>query len=83
MTMTQIYYFYILAKTGNFTRTSQQLYITQPTLSKSISALEDEIKVKLIERWSCPIKIVSQCSHTTILWQTKRKFHFPSFGMKI
>ena len=50
MTMTQIYYFYILAKTGNYTRTSQQLYITQPTLSKSISALEDELKVKLVER---------------------------------
>ncbi len=57
MTMTQIYYFYILAKTGNFTRTSQQLYITQPTLSKSISALEDEIKVKLIERTTRSVEL--------------------------
>lgn len=57
MTMTQIYYFYILAKTGNFTRTSQQLYITQPTLSKSIAALEDEIKVQLVERTTRSVEL--------------------------
>ena len=57
MTISQIYNFYILAKTGNFTRTSQQLYITQPTLSKSISSLEDELKVRLIDRTTRNVKL--------------------------
>ena len=57
MTISQIYNFYILAKTGNFTRTSQQLHITQPTLSKSISSLEDELKVRLIDRTTRNVKL--------------------------
>jgi hypothetical protein len=40
----------ILADTLNFTRASELLYISQPTLSKQISALENELNAKLLIR---------------------------------
>lgn len=39
-----------LAQTRNFTRTSKELYISQSTLSRHISALEEELGVTLIDR---------------------------------
>lgn len=43
-------YFLTIAQTGNMTRASQILNLTQPTLSRQIAALEDELGVRLIER---------------------------------
>ena len=42
--------FTTLADTLNFTRASEVLFITQPTLSKQISALERELGIKLLVR---------------------------------
>ena len=36
-------YFLTVAKEQNFTKAAEQLNITQPTLSRQLSALEDEI----------------------------------------
>ena len=42
--------FLALSKSLNFTLTAEELYISQPTLSRNIAALEKEIGVKLLER---------------------------------
>ena len=42
--------FNLLAETLNFTEAAKQLYISQPTLSKHVSALEQELGLTLIER---------------------------------
>lgn len=47
MNTTQLRYFMELSKTLNYSTAAQQLFITQPTLSRSIMALEDEVGAKL------------------------------------
>ena len=52
MNTTQLRYFLELSRTLNYSTAAQQLYITQPTLSRSIMSLEDEIGAKLFYRES-------------------------------
>lgn len=50
MSIDLILEFNLLAETLNFTEAAKQLYISQPTLSKHMSALEQELGLALIER---------------------------------
>lgn len=46
----QVKYFLAIARTGNFSRAAEQVYITQPALSQQIRKLEDELGTPLFER---------------------------------
>lgn len=50
MTSLQVHYFLTAAKHMNFTKAAMELYITQPSLSKQISNLENELGVRLFDR---------------------------------
>lgn len=50
MTIFQLECYYALAQSLNFTQTASQQYITQPALSRSISSLEKELGLKLVNR---------------------------------
>ena len=50
MNFSQIRYFMVLAECLNFTEAARKLYITQPSLSKQISNMEEELNVKLFVR---------------------------------
>ncbi len=50
MTSTQLECFMLSAEHMNFTRAAEQLYITQPALSRNIAALEDELELLLFQR---------------------------------
>ena len=43
-------YFLTVARTGNITRAAEQLHITQPTLSRQMQELEEELDTELLER---------------------------------
>lgn len=45
-------YFVKVAECANFTRAAEELYVTQPMLTRAIKALEEDFGVKLIERTS-------------------------------
>ena len=50
MTINQLQYFMSLASRLNFRAVAERYFITQPTLSRQIASLEEELNVKLFER---------------------------------
>ena len=50
MTIKSLEYFLVVVKHLNISRAAQELYISQPALSKQIRLLEEELQVSLFER---------------------------------
>lgn len=50
MTLVQLRHFVALAELGSFVQASKALFLTQPALSRSIHALEDELGAALFDR---------------------------------
>lgn len=60
MNLQQLEYFVKIAETKNFTLASQQMAVSQPALSKSISKLEEELETTLFERNNKCVNLTSQ-----------------------
>ena len=52
--------FYTVAKTGNISKAANQLYISQPAISKSISKLESELGTALFSRSSRGVALTEE-----------------------
>lgn len=50
MDIRQMQYLIEVARLGSFTKAAQALYITQPTISKTVKAMEEELGVVLFDR---------------------------------
>ena len=50
MTLVQLRHLIALAESGSFSRSAESLFLTQPALSRSIRALEDEVGQPLFDR---------------------------------
>lgn len=50
MTLVQLRHFVVLADAGSFVQACKALYVTQPALTRSIQALEDELGGRLFDR---------------------------------
>jgi DNA-binding transcriptional LysR family regulator len=57
ITLLQIEYFFAVARHLNFTEAAKSLYISQPSLSKQIVTLENEIGVKLFFRTKRDVRL--------------------------
>ena len=53
-------YFLAVAREENMTRAAEMLHVTQPTLSKTLKALEEELGKKLFTRKSFSIKLTDE-----------------------
>ncbi|MBE6009199.1 MAG: LysR family transcriptional regulator [Lachnospiraceae bacterium] len=60
MNSTQIEYFLTLCKYKNYSETARRLYVSQPTVSKQISALEEELGFKLFHRSTTSLHLTMQ-----------------------
>ena len=59
MTLLQLQYFQVLARVLHYTRSAEELHISQPSLSYSISELEKELGVKLFEKENRKISLTA------------------------
>lgn len=50
MTLTQLKHFVALAELGSFAQTAKAVFLTQPALTRSIQALEEELGARLFDR---------------------------------
>ena len=53
-------YFLAVAREENMTRAAEQLHVTQPTLSKALKSLEEELGKKLFVRRSFSIRLTEE-----------------------
>lgn len=53
-------YFLAVAREENMTRAAELLHVTQPTLSRQLKALEDELGKKLFIRHSFSIQLTEE-----------------------
>ena len=60
MTLQQLRYFQVLAKIEHYTKASQALYISQPSLSYAMSELEKELDVQLFDKHGKKISLSAQ-----------------------
>lgn len=60
MDIMQLNLFASIARTGNFSRTAEQFYITQPAVSHHIKMLENALGTKLIERSRHEVSLTEQ-----------------------
>lgn len=65
MTLQQLKYFISVAEFGNITYAAQRLYTSQPTVSRQIQMLENELGYQLFNRNSKPLKLTE---HGKILY---------------
>ncbi len=49
-----------IAETGSFCRAAEKLYVSQPSLSKSIAALERSLGIRLFDRSRVPIQLTKE-----------------------
>ena len=53
-------YFLEIAREGNMTRAAERLHVTQPTLSKQMKDLEQELGKKLFRRGSASVSLTEE-----------------------
>ena len=59
MTTQQIEYFIYTARSGSFTKTAERYYSTQPTVSRQIALLEEELGCRLLERHAKKLELTA------------------------
>ncbi len=60
MDLRVLHYFLTVAREQSFTKAAEQLNITQPTLSRQLAALEEELGAKLFNRGGHQITLTNE-----------------------
>lgn len=62
MTLKQLRYIVEIAKHNSFSKAAEKLYVSQPSVSKAVSDLEKELKIKIFERARRGVKLTAEGS---------------------
>ena len=57
MDIRHLQYFLEVARQQSFTKAAEVLYITQPTISKTVKSLEEELGVTLLDRYGKQVQL--------------------------
>src|SRR5688572_30375323 len=57
MELNHLKYFFAVAREGSFTRASKVMRIQQPTISKMVQALEQDLNLVLLERYKKGVRL--------------------------
>lgn len=60
MTLQQLKYVSMVEKCGSFSRAAQKLYVSQPSISNLVNALEEELGITIFTRSSTGIAITNE-----------------------
>ena len=60
MDLRELEYFVVICEEKNFTAAAERLYISQPAISKTLSKLEEELDLRLINRNQKPVSITAE-----------------------
>ena len=60
MTLHQLKYVSMVEKCGSFSRAAQKLYVSQPSISNLVNALEEELGITIFTRSSTGIAITNE-----------------------
>lgn len=66
-------YFLEIAREGNMSRAAERLHVTQPTLSKQMKDLEQELGKKLFKRGSTSVSLTDE----GMLLRKEQKIYWP------
>lgn len=67
MNMEQLRYFLSVARHRNFTEAAKEFYLTQPAITHQISALEQDLGIKLLQRTTRSVSLTGPGSS---FWRT-------------
>lgn len=60
MELRQLEYFVELGRVRNFTKASENLHVAQPSVTKAVQKLEEELGVRLVDRGQKPLKLTEK-----------------------
>lgn len=60
MRLNQLEYFIKVVECGSITKAAQELYLSQPSLTKAVSGLEAEYDLKLFDRTAKGLKLTPE-----------------------
>ena len=66
-------YFLEIAREGNMSRAAERLHVTQPTLSKQMKDLEQELGKKLFKRGSTSVSLTVR----VCFYEKEQKIYWP------
>ena len=66
MEIKQLQYFVVSVDMGSFQNAAKMLYTTQPHVSKTVKALEEELHLKLLAREARGVRMTEEGKRSTI-----------------
>jgi phosphomannomutase len=76
MTLVQLKHLITLAETGSFSRSAEALFLTQPALSRSIRALEDDLGLRLFDRSTRHVSLTAEGENFRLVERLKAEGRF-------